>query len=209
MVNFVKLRQFDSLYKRNLFHEYFSQWNRFQNLMIIYQSMIEYDMTSDKFRIIAERFLIPGKAVFSIKSYYQCFFVISTHPLQTFFNGSFIKYLLGVFLNSKIFTFLTICCFLKCFFSHTFWTLLNSSVIVTNDTFNTWLSCLSKFTFYCCNKVSSQIIFEPNIEFFYLTMKQEKDWTQKLMITKCLYLKFQENFKISFCISANDLFINT
>ena len=209
MVNFVKLRQFDSLYKRNLFHEYFSQWNRFQNLMIIYQSMIEYDMTSDKFRIIAERFLIPGKAVFSIKFYYQCFFVISTHPLQTFFNGSFIKYLLGVFLNSKIFTFLAICCFLKCFFSHTFWTLLNSSVIVTNDTFNTWLSCLSKFTLYCCNKVSSQIIFEPNIEFFYLTMKQEKDWTQKLMITKCLYLKFQENFKISFCISANDLFINT
>ena len=116
MVNFVKLRQFDSLYKRNLFHEYFSQWNRFQNLMIIYQSMIEYDMTSDKFRTIAERFLIPGKAVFSIKFYYQCFFVISTHPLQTFFNGSFIKYLLGVFLNSKIFTFLTICCFLKCFF---------------------------------------------------------------------------------------------
>ena len=117
LVNFVKLRQFDSLCKRNLFHEHFSQWNRFQNLMIIYQSMIEYDMTSDKFRIIAERFLIPGKAVFSIKFYYQCFFVISTHPLQTFFNGSFIKYLLGVFLNSKIFTF-TICCFLKCFFPH-------------------------------------------------------------------------------------------
>ena len=99
--------------------------------------------------------------------------------------------------------------FFKVFFFHTFWILLNSSVIVTNDTFNTWLSCLAKFTLYCCNKVSSQIIFEPNIEFFYLTMKQEKDWTQKLMITKCLYLKFQENFKISFCISANDLFINT
>ena len=80
-----------------------------------------------KFRIITEWSFILGKVVCSVKLYYQCFFVISTHPLQTFPNGSFISYLFSIFFNSKIFSFLQsaafLCealsrCFLLCFFLH-------------------------------------------------------------------------------------------
>ena len=47
LVKLVRLRQSNSLYVRNLFHEHVSQKNKYENLMIIYQSMIEYDTTSE------------------------------------------------------------------------------------------------------------------------------------------------------------------
>ena len=98
----------------------------------------------------------------------------------------------------------------QCVFFYKLWTLSNSTVAVTNDTFNKWFSLLAKFTLYCCDKVSSQVIFEANVEFFllffncsqlcfsghfYFTVKQEKI-KQNIMITKWSYLKFQEDFKI-------------
>ena len=58
---------------------------------------------------------------------------------------------------------------------------------------------LAKSTLYCPNKVSSQIVFEANVEFFlplfecfqlcffphfYFTVKQEKDRQRKIMIIK-------------------------
>ena len=80
--------------------------------------------------------------------------------------------------------------FLVCFF-YTFWTFLNPSLVVTTDTFNTWLP--------------SQIIFEATVEFlpffkfsqlcffrhFHFTVKQEIYWPQKIMITKRSFLNFK------------------
>ena len=148
------------------------------------------------------------------------------------FHGSFIDYLFSVFLNSKIFSssqsaaFLCetlLRCFFSVFFFYIFWTFSNSSVIVTIDTFNTWLPLLATFTLYCCNKVSSQIVIEAKVEFFlpllncfqlcffrnyYFTVKQEKDWPQKIMITKRYFSEISRRFQ-SVRISANNLCINT
>ena len=47
LVKLIKLRQSDSLYIRNLFHEHVSQKNKLENLMILYQSMMEYYTISE------------------------------------------------------------------------------------------------------------------------------------------------------------------
>ena len=47
LVKLVKLRQSDSWSLKNLFHEHVSQQNKFENSMIVHQSMMEHDTASE------------------------------------------------------------------------------------------------------------------------------------------------------------------
>ena len=116
----------------------------------------------------------------------------------------------------SVYFLLAICCFFvwntfKMFFSvvfYTFWTFLNASFVVTTDTFNIWLPLLAKFIHCIAVKNSplklysrpklnysshfsscSQLCF---FQYFYFTVKQEKDWPQKKKKRKMLKRSFSQ-----------------
>ena len=166
--------------------------------------------------------------------HHQYTVAIHSKPFPT---ESFTDYLLDVYLSSKISSFLAICCFLcvkhiqdvfsMCFF-YLFWTLSNRIVAVTTDTCSMWLPLplLQKNTLYCCNKVSCQMIFATNVEFFLpffncsqlfstfsfykkIFGEKRKKFNTKSIDNKTFLFEISRRLQNKVFVSANNLFIST
>ena len=124
-----------------------------------------------KSRIIAEWSFILGKAVCSVKLYYQYFFAIRFKPFPMGVSSITFSVCFSIprfFLFSQSAAFFVKHCqdvFLVCFFLH-FLNFFEPKCHCYHWYFQFMTPFLANFASHCCNKVSSQIEFKTNVEFF-------------------------------------------